>query len=162
MAVDRERWWFLPTALIAAFVFTAMPLPGGAATARPDWVALVLVYAAIFMPQRWILTTAMIAGLLLDALQGTPLGQYALALAIAVFGPLRLHLRLSLVPVWQSMSATLVALALYQFVLFWCNGATGNDLGALAYLVPVVTGTLAWPVLVFLLDAARLERRPSD
>ncbi|MEO0577021.1 MAG: hypothetical protein AAF004_16310, partial [Pseudomonadota bacterium] len=59
---------------------------------------------------------------------------------------------------WQSVLTTIVILALYQFVLFWCNGATGNDLGAKAYLAPLASDLLVWPLVLILLDAMRLGR----
>ncbi|MEM9171172.1 MAG: rod shape-determining protein MreD [Pseudomonadota bacterium] len=162
MSAIRQRLWWMPFALIVAFMLSAIPLPAMISPFRPDWIALVMIYIAIFTPQRWVLTTAMVAGLLLDVLQGTLLGQHPLALMVCLYAPLKLHLRLTLVPIWQSMLATASALALYQFALFWCNGATGNELGLKAYLAPLVTGTLVWPLLLVGIDILRLERVNSD
>lgn len=161
MAAKRDRWWAGLIGLVIAFVLTSQPLPSWLNTFRPDWVALVLVYISIYTPQRLVLSSAMICGLLLDAVHGTPLGQYALALTVCCYVPLKLHLRLVLVPIWQSVLTTIVILALYQFVLFWCNGATGNDLGATAYLAPLASDLLVWPVVLVLLDAMRLGRPTS-
>ena len=67
-----------------------------------------------------------------------------------------------LVPIWQTMLSTALFTALYQFVLFWCNGATGNDVGAAYYLWPLATNVLAWPVLLAVIDRVRLGRGRAD
>lgn len=158
MAAKRDRWWVGLIGLIVALILTSQPLPGWLNLFRPDWVALVLVYLAIFTPQRLVLTSAVLCGLLLDAIHGTPLGQYALALVVCIYIPLKLHLHLVLVPIWQSVLTTLVIMAIYQFALFWCNGAIGNDLGATAYLAPLASDMLFWPVVLALLDLMHLGR----
>ncbi|MEM1439008.1 MAG: rod shape-determining protein MreD [Pseudomonadota bacterium] len=162
MAGPRDRAWVGPVALIIALGLSAQPLPGWMAPARPDWVALVLIYLGIHTPQRLVLVQAVVAGLLLDALQGTPLGQHVLALVLCCYLPLKLHLRLMLVPIWQTMLLTAVFTAIYQFVMFWINGATGNDIGAAFYLWPLASNAIVWPLLLTLLDVARLGRRSSD
>lgn len=162
MAGARDRAWVGPVAILIALALAAHPLPGPFSPARPDWVALVLIYLGIHTPQRLVLVQAVVAGLLLDALQGTPLGQHVLALVLCCYLPLKLHLRLSLVPIWQTMLLTAVFTAIYQFVLFWCNGATGNDIGANFYLWPPVTNALVWPIVLTLLDRTRLGRRSAD
>lgn len=161
MAPRRDRWWAGVVGLIVALILTSQPLPNWAHAFRPDWVALVLIYIGIYTPQRFVLTSALLCGLLLDAIHGTPLGQYALALVVCSYIPLKLHLRLVLVPIWQSVLTTVVIVAIYQFVLFWCNGATGNDVGALAYLAPLVSDMLVWPFILVLLDLLRLGRPTS-
>ncbi len=162
MAAARDRAWVGPVALVIALGLSAQPLPGWLAPARPDWVALLLIYLGIHTPQRFVLAQAVVAGLLLDALHGTPLGQYALALVVCCYLPLKLHLRLMLVPIWQTMLSTALFTALYQFVLFWCNGATGNDVGAAYYLWPLASNVLVWPLLLAVLDRARLGRGRAD
>ena len=158
MAPQTEQAWPIPLALLVGLGLTAAPLPGVVSAFRPDWLALILIYQAVHAPHRFVLTSALVIGLLLDALYVTPLGQYALALVISVYLPLRLHQRLVLVPIWQSTLTAVFSTALYQFVLFWCNGATGNDLGAGAYLKPLIANALVWPPLVLLLDTLRHGR----
>lgn len=158
MAVSRARALPLYFAVLVALVLSAVPLGDVLAPFRPDWVLLVLIYMAIHMPQRFVLTTAVASGLVLDAMNGTPLGQYPLAMVIALYFPLRLHLRLTLAPIWQSIGSMAVFVAVYQFMLFWINGATDNNVGLFNYLWPVVTAVLVWPLLLVILDTARLGR----
>ena len=161
MAARYDRFWVGPLALVAALALAAHPLPQWLAPFRPDWVALVIIYQAIHTPRRLILVQALLAGLLLDALHGTPLGQYALALVVTAYLPLKLHLRLLLVPIWQTTLSIVLFLAVYQFILFWANGATGNDIGASFYVWPLVGNAIVWPAVLVLLDTLRLGRRRS-
>ncbi|MEM7764872.1 MAG: rod shape-determining protein MreD [Pseudomonadota bacterium] len=159
---SRERTSVVYIALIFALVLSAVPLPEFLAAHRPDWVALVLLYMAIYTPGHWLMTSALIAGLVMDALFGAPLGQYALALIVACYLPHKLHLRLMLVPIWQATLTALLFLAVYQFVLFWVNGATNNDIGAAFHLWPIVSAIIVWPLTLVILDTARLGRRKKS
>ena len=162
MAASNERSWGGFAALILALLLSAHPLPEWLAPFRPDWVAVTMIYLSIHTPRRLVLTQAFVVGLLLDALHGTPLGQYALALLLCCYLPMKLHLRLMLVPVWQSMMSVALFTAIYQFVLFWCNGATGNAIGAGFYLWPILTNALAWPIVLALTDRLRLGPAPGN
>lgn len=145
-------------ALVLAIGISSAPLPEPIAAWRPDIVLLVAIYMAIHQPQRMVISAAVITGLILDTQQGTPLGQYALAHTIAVYLPLRLHQRLLMVPVWQSTLSVILFTAIGQFVLFWCNGATDNNIGAWAYLKPLASNALFWPPVMLMLDALRIGK----
>ncbi|MEM7612649.1 MAG: rod shape-determining protein MreD [Pseudomonadota bacterium] len=162
MAVKRERFWPGVLALILALALSAQPLPDWAQVWRPDWIALVMIYLAIHSPRQFILGSALLVGLLLDALYGTPLGQYALSLIICCYPALKLHLRLMLVPIWQTTLSAVLFTALYQFMLFWCNGATGNDPGAASYLAPLLSNAIVWPLVLAALDRLRLGPRTKS
>lgn len=162
MPARRASYLFIYLALLIALLLSAFPLSETLAQHRPDWVALVLIYMAIHLPREWLLTSAIVCGLIMDALFATPLGQYPLALIVACYLPSKLHLRLMLVPIWQSTLSAVLFIAIYQFVLFWTNGATDNDIGAGFYAWPLLSAALIWPPLVAILDAARLGRRPEQ
>ena len=74
--------WVIVASLIVAFMLTAMPLPSWAVSWRPAWVAMVLIYWCMALPQRMGIGISWVLGLLLDVQQGTILGQHAIGLAI--------------------------------------------------------------------------------
>lgn len=162
MASKADRPLVIYLALLTALVLSAMPLTETLAPFRPNWVALIVLYMAIYTPRQYVLTSALITGLIMDALFATPLGQHALALIIASYAPHKLHLRLMLVPIWQSTATALVFIAIYQFVLFWVNGATNNDVGAAFYLWPLVSAIIVWPITMVILDTLRLGRQSKS
>ena len=162
MAGRSDRAWIGPVALVLALMLATHPLPGVLAPTRPDWVALVIIYLGIHSPHRWVLAQALVAGLCLDAMLGTPLGQYALALSVCAYLPMKLHLRLALVPIWQTMLTALLFTAVYQFVLFWCNGTMGNEVGAVYYLWPLFSNVIVWPIVLLTLDRVSRSARRAD
>ena len=157
----RVRWLFALT-LIAALALTAVPLPTLFAVARPSWVALVIVYWCLFATRYVAVTFVFLAGLLVDVATSTLLGQHALALLVMAYVPLRFHLRMRVFSWLQLTSAVFALLALYQFMLLWINGISGLTTSWIDYALPVITGTLVWPIVILLLDGLRLQELAAD
>ena len=143
--------------IILAIMLTVVPLPGWAEPYRPDWVALTLIYWAMMMPRTWSVGSAWLVGIVVDVAQGTILGQHALALCFVVFATVRFHLLMRVFPMQQLTATVFALLALYQFILFWINGAAGIDVALPSYWGPVITGTLFWPVVMAFLSGIRMR-----
>jgi len=139
------------TTIIVALMLMVIPLPDGAEPFRPDWITLTLIYWAMMMPRTWSIGSAWIVGIVLDVAQGTILGQHALALSAVVFVTVKFHLLVRVFPMQQLAATVFALLALYQFLLFWINGVAGVDAPAISYWAPVLSGTLLWPVVMWLL-----------
>src|SRR3990170_7781632 len=86
---------------IVALMLTAMPLPEWAVNWRPAWVAMVLIYWCMALPDRVGIGISWTLGLLLDVQQGTVLGQNALGLAVIAFITLKSRQRLRVFPLVQ-------------------------------------------------------------
>jgi len=149
--------------VIVSFIFglmlTIMPLPDVIDAFRPDWLAMLVIYWAMQLPRTWSVGTAWIVGIVLDASQGTLLGQHALALCCIAFITVRFHLLMRVFPVPQLTASVFPILAIYQFLLFWINGVAGVDAPAIAYWGPVISGTLLWPVMMAFLSGLRYGTR---
>jgi rod shape-determining protein MreD len=149
--------------VIMSFIFglmlTIMPLPDTVAAFRPDWLAMLVIYWAMQLPRTWSVGTAWIVGIVLDASQGTLLGQHALALCCVAFITVRFHLLMRVFPVPQLTATVFPILAIYQFLLFWINGVAGVDAPSIAYWGPVISGTLMWPVMMAVLSGLRYRTR---
>nr|WP_296748093.1 rod shape-determining protein MreD [Thioalkalivibrio sp.] len=141
--------------LLAAFALTIVPLPGAIATARPEWVLLVLVYWGMAFPRRVGILVAFLAGLFLDVLQHQLLGQNALALAAAMFIVLQIYPRMRVYPLWQQAVVVAFLVGLTRFLNIWIQGATGFPPGNNLYWLPVLTSALLWPVVYHILRDAR-------
>ena len=156
----RERSVLVSAISLALMLSLAVvPLPKIIEPFRPDWVAVVLVYWSLMAPRRFSLLTAFWMGLALDTLTGALLGQHALALLVIVYIAERNHLRLRVFPVSQLALTVLILLGLYEFILFWIDGMAGRSVPMIERWAPPVTGTLAWLVLLALLDSRRGEAR---
>src|SRR5690606_27167374 len=82
MKPEHNAGWAIILSFAVAFMLTAVPLPEWAASWRPAWVAMVLIYWCMALPERVGIGAAWCLGLLLDVQQGTLLGQHALGLAL--------------------------------------------------------------------------------
>ena len=145
--------------LALMLALAVVPLPKLIAPFRPDWVAVVLLYWSLMAPRRFSLLTAFWMGLALDTLTGALLGQHALALLVIVYVAERFHLRLRVFPVSQLLLTVLILLGFYEFILFWIDGVAGRTVPVIQRWAPPLTGTLAWLVLLALLDSRRGEAR---
>ncbi|HKK13240.1 MAG TPA: rod shape-determining protein MreD [Gammaproteobacteria bacterium] len=140
---------------VVALILTIVPVPEWARVARPDWVALVLIYWCLALPQRVGVGVAWLLGIIEDVLTGTLLGQHALALVVVAFLALKLHQRLRLYPLWQQSLTVLVLLTLNQLLILWVNGITGRPAQSWLYWSPSLAGMLVWPLVFTVLRNLR-------
>ena len=145
--------------LLVGLMLTMMPLPGIVENARPDWLALLVIFWAMQLPRTWSIGSAWMIGIMLDVANGTVLGQHALALCVIAFITVRFHLLIRVFPLSQLSVTIFAMLALYQFLLFWVNGVAGISAQAASYWAPVISGTLLWPFLYTFLSGLRYRSR---
>lgn len=140
---------------IAAMMLTILPLPDWARIARPDWVALVLIYWCMALPQRVGVGVAWVVGIFMDALTGTLIGEHALTLTVVAFITLKLHQRIRLYPVWQQSITVLILLALNQLLTLWVNGIMGRPTQSWLYWTSSLLGMMLWPLVFSVLRSLR-------
>jgi len=141
--------------IVLALALTVVPLPDGLRLFRPEWSALVVIYWCMAVPNRFSVGKGWIVGLLLDVLQGSLLGQHALAMAIIAYVTANLHQRLRLFPLWQQGLTVLMLLSLYQLLLLWFDGIIGLQPKVWTYWLPPVIGMLFWPWTFLILRKLR-------
>lgn len=144
---------------ILALLLQMFALPDWAQSLRPDWVALVLIYWCIALPERVGVVIGWLAGLMLDVSNGALLGQNALALAIVAYLALRLHQRIRLFPLWQQSVSVLLLITLHLMLVLWIKGAVGQSTETWAYWLPAVTSMLLWPPVYIVLRGLRRSYR---
>lgn len=157
MSLVRHRGgWIIVGTFILALMLTMLPLPEWAELFRPEWVAMVLIYWCMALPERIGVGIGWTLGLLLDVVKGTLLGQNALALALVAYLTLRLHQRVRIFPLWQQALFVLILVALDQMLVLWVKGVIGQPPGSWLYWLPSLTSTLLWPwVFLILRDLRR-------
>jgi len=142
---------------IAAMMLTIIPLPDLLQRIRPEWSALVLLYWCMALPQRIGVGIAWIIGLLLDVLSGSLLGQHALSMTVIAYLILNMHQRIRLFPLWQQAAVIWMLLNLYQLLLLWFDGITGQPAKGLSFWLPPIAGMILWPGIFLILR--KLRRR---
>ena len=152
----RHGSWVIVVSFLVAFALTALPLPEWAELWRPAWGALVLVYWCMAVPQRVGVAVAFIIGLGLDVLQGTLLGQHALALSVVAFVAHKVYLHVRVLPLWQQGVGIFVLILGYQGIIVWITGMQGLMVHGIAIWTTPFVSMLLWPwIFVVLRDMRR-------
>ena len=149
--------WVIAASYLLALILTTWPLPVWAEPFRPAWVPLVTLYWCLWLPERVGVITAFMAGLLVDALSGTLLGEHALALVLVAWAALWLHLQVRVYPWWQQCVVVAAILVLNGLALFWVDGMLGYTQGAGLRWMPVLVSAVFWPWILQVM--ARLHQR---
>ena len=108
--------WMVWVTFAVGLLLSVSPLPQFMEILRPLWLALLLAFWALALPQKIGMLTAWCLGLAEDVLYGTLLGQNALILTLITFLVLSLQQRLRMFPMWQQSLVILVIFGLAQLV----------------------------------------------
>jgi len=147
------------TSFIIASMLTILPLPGWAIWFRPQWIVLVLIYWVIALPNRVGLMTAWVVGLFIDILQGTLLGEHALAMTIVAYITLKFHHQLRVSTLWMQIPAILALLCLFQLIIMLVQGVLGEMNYHWQYSLSLLTSVLLWPWTFVLLHNISVKYR---
>lgn len=148
--------------VIVSLLLGLMPLPVALLSAKPYWIALVLIYWLLEAPDRAGLGTAFLIGLAADVVFGTLIGEQALRLTIIAFLVLRFRARLRFFPLSQQAFAVFALLLNDRVVTLGIRAFSGEGLPPLTFWLSPAVGTLLWPWLFLLLDGLRLRLRARD
>jgi len=156
MSLNKHQGgWIIVFSFVIAMMLMAMPLPEWAICWRPSWVAIVLIYWCMALPDRVGIGTGWILGLLLDVQQGTVLGQNALGLAIIAYITLISYQRMRVYPLTQQAVLVCFYLLLYEVISLWIRGIIGVPPDNWTYWMPAFTSMLLWPWLFIVLRDVR-------
>lgn len=154
-----HAYWVILATFLVAVVLALLPLPHWLLWARPEWLALTLVYWVIALPHRVGMTTALLLGVALDVLEGATLGQNAFALVVVAFLSLTLYQRLRVFSVMQQSGVVFVLIGINQLVCQWVQNLGGAGATSLLFLLPAVSSALLWPVVMHILRELRRHYR---
>ncbi|MBA2778813.1 rod shape-determining protein MreD [Billgrantia kenyensis] len=143
--------------LLLALCLQVMPLAEGWQIWRPDWLGLMLIYWCMAAPDRVGVLHGFVLGVLLDLIEGAPLGQNALALSLLAFLSALVYPRFRAYSLVQQSLLVLVLLGLVQLLEQWLRTLFGPFSMHLAFLLPSLIGAALWPWLVTMFQA--FERR---
>ena len=142
-----------------AYCLTILPMPSFAEWGRPQWVLLVFLYWIIVDRDRLGLGSAFFAGLLLDLLSGSLLGEHAFAFVFIAYVTFKMVLRIRMYPLFQQTLSIFCFTLLYQFVIFCIQGFMHELPNHYLYWLSSITSTLLWPwVFVLMRDYCRWFR----
>jgi len=155
----KLRYFVIFLSLLTGLILMILPLPDTVQIYRPHWVALMLIYWSMALPERVGLWFAFFSGIVVDASQGTLLGQHALALMIIVFINLNSYQRIRVMSLAQQAMYVFGLLIIGQVVIVWVEGIMGRPTPILAFFAAPFVGMLIWPwIFVILRDIRRKAR----
>ena len=150
-----QGYWVILASFFVAYVLAVVPMPLWLQWARPEWVALTMIYWAIALPHRVGILTGLALGVGLDALEGAALGQNAFALVVIALLCLTLYQRLRVFSLWQQAGTVFVLIGINQLVCQWVQNLDGVGARSLLFLLPAVSSALLWPLVLHLLRQVR-------
>jgi len=147
--------WVIVMSFVIAIMLTIMPLPDWVVNWRPAWVAMVLIYWCMALPNRVGIGIGWMLGLLLDVQQGTVLGQHALGLAVIAYITSISYQRIRVFPLAQQAVIVCIYVLLFQFINIWVRGIMGISSQHWSIWLPAATSMLLWPWLFIILRDIR-------
>ena len=138
------------------FVLSALPLPDTIIDWRPCWLAMLLIYWCMALPERVGISSAWLLGLFFDAQQSFILGQHALGFIFLAYIIIRNHKRLRVYPLLQQALVVCLYLLIYQAIMLLVMLLSGTITYTSFYWLPAFTSMLIWPWLfIFMRDFRR-------
>jgi len=140
----------------AAMLMNILPLPDEINDFKPDWVALVLVYWVMAVPNRVGVLTGWIVGLFVDVLYGSLFGIHAMAFGLVAYLIQMTFHRLRLFPRWKQSINITVVIGIHMLVVLVLRGFVKSVSTEYTYWLPLIGSLIFWPwVFVILRDVRR-------
>jgi rod shape-determining protein MreD len=153
----HQGGWIIFATFVVAALFTVFPLPEWLEFYRPEWVALVLIYWVLALPDRIGLFKAWLAGFFMDVLEGSLLGLNALALAMLAYLSLSLYQRMRMFTAVQQSITVLILVGIHQLLSFWVLTANSQNTATnLIFMLSALSSAIIWP---FVFIGLRYVRR---
>ena len=153
--LNTHNWLIIPLSIVVALMLTLLPMPDWAVWMRPAWVLMVIIYWCMDVPYRVNVGVAWFVGIFLDVLNGTLLGEHALALTVVAYVVVRMHSRLRMFPMLQQGVSVFLLVLLYQLILYCVQGFIGELPHEWLYWSSAFTSLLLWPWVQSILSGCR-------
>ena len=97
--------WIIFVSLLLAMALVLVPLPASAPFElnylRPDWIALVLIYWILAVPEKVGVPAAFLLSLITDLVVGTPFGFHGLSFVILAALAKSSYQQVRMLEIWQ-------------------------------------------------------------
>lgn len=134
----------LLTLLVCAWL-EVLPLPEALVPFRPGWMVLAMIYWTIALPHRIGVVWGAAVGLFLDVLNGSVLGQHALAMTVVVFIAQSVYKRMRVFPPPQQSAVVFMLAGVAALVSFQVQDIAGRaQVSPLVMLASAFSSALLW------------------
>lgn len=158
ITAPRESPVLVYVTALAALLLSLLPLPQMIAVFWPQLLVLTVLYWSTMTPRAGGILVAFLAGLTLDVLQGTQLGQHSLAMSLIAYLAIRTHLLTRAKPLFEQSLFVFLALIIYEGTLWAIDGWSGRDASSWDRWMHIPAGALLWPLVVGVLGRLHAPR----
>jgi rod shape-determining protein MreD len=158
----RGIGWLFWSSILVCYLLQLTPLPAVLLPLKPFWLALVLIYWSLELPEKVPLGLAFLLGVAGDMIAGEMLGEQALRLCILCFIVLRFRSRLRFFPMWQQAFAVFALLLNDRIVYLMVHAFAGDPPPTLDFWLAPIAGMIVWPWLFLLFDDLRARLRAHE
>lgn len=141
--------------IFAALLLTLLPMPDWTVWLRPAWILLILIYWTMENPYAVNVGVAWLIGIILDVLNGTLLGEHALALTLVIYMMARMQSRVRMFSLLQQGLIIFLLVLFYQIIIYSIQGFLGNAPHEWLYWMSSVTSMLLWPWIFSIMKDSR-------
>ena len=152
-------FWSVAFSALVALALMIVPLPQWLFYFWPDWVALVIVYWALYTPEKVGPFVGFIIGILLEVLFVREFGVEGLGLATLAFVVNRANQQLRVLSIWQQTIVVAMFVALLKLITGWLYGLVGDFTITVEYWYSILGCILVWPFISILLHELRRKAR---
>jgi len=152
-------FWAVALSVLVALALMIVPLPQPLFYFWPDWIALVIVYWALYTPDKVGPLVGFVVGLLLEVLFVREFGVEGLGLATLAFMVNHSNQQLSVLSIWQQTIVVSLFVALFKLITGWLYGLVGDFTITLQYWYSIFGGMFVWPFITILLHELRRKCR---
>jgi rod shape-determining protein MreD len=145
-------FWSIALSSIVALTLTIIPTPQAIFYFWPDWMALIVVYWALMVPDRIGPWVGFAIGTLLEVLFVRNFGVLGFGLAMLAFTVNRAHLQLQVLPIGPQMVVVGLFIGLFKLTTGWLYGLTSDFTITTEYWYSLIGCMLAWPFVFILLQ----------
>lgn len=139
-----------------AMILSVVYAPDLVKIMMPDWVLIVLIYWTCIAHFEVSVGRAWLVGLLMDALTGQLLGQYAMVYTASIYLTEKQYKRIKAAPIVQQSLFVAGILLLAKVLFFWVERIEYQSLPGY-YWFSIFTGALVWPVIIMLFSKIRFS-----
>jgi rod shape-determining protein MreD len=128
-------------------ILSILPMPGWSVWLRPQWVLIIVFFWVINSQGRVGIFTAWLAGILLDLLTGTLLGQHALVMVLLTYVLIKIYYRFHYFSMTQQ-TAIILFLVLFNLILNrWLMLFMLQPVSSHLYWFSALTSAIMWPFI---------------
>ncbi|MBX2846929.1 MAG: rod shape-determining protein MreD [Acidiferrobacterales bacterium] len=152
-------FWAVALSALVALALMIVPLPQWLFYFWPDWIALVVVYWAMYTPDKVGPLVGFVIGVLLEVLFVRKFGVEGLGLATLAFLVNYANQQLSVLSIWQQTFVITMFIALFKLIIGWLYGLVGDFTITLEYWYSLLGCIFVWPFICILLHELRRKTR---